>query len=139
MLAGVLAEKFQRNAEHSSNFGIVGAVLDEVGNHPDVRRHLDTVQGNQWAQGPDHFNQARRQADFFFGLAQGGKHQVGVFRVAASTGKGHFTAMGREPTGAQGQDQLRFVAAGNRHQHCGLGETPVGFQRTWRMVDDPLQ
>jgi hypothetical protein len=52
------------------------------------------VQRNQRAERADHLDQARRQADFFFGFAQGREHQVRVFRVAAPAGKGHFAAVG---------------------------------------------
>ncbi|MNL88920.1 hypothetical protein D3C87_2189400 [compost metagenome] len=58
------------------------------------------MQGDQRTQRADHFDQPRRQADFFFSFAQGGEHQVRVFGVAATAGKRDFATMGRKPAGA---------------------------------------
>ena len=77
---------------------------------------------DQGAQRPDHFHQARRQGDLLLRLAQGGAHQVGVFRVAPPAGEGDLAAMGGQTGGAQGQHQLRIVAAGDGHQHGRLGK-----------------
>ncbi|MNM57496.1 hypothetical protein D3C81_686980 [compost metagenome] len=68
MVARVLAEEFQRHGEHRGNLGVVGLVLDKIGDQPDERRHFQPMQGNQRAQWADDFHQARRQADFFFGF-----------------------------------------------------------------------
>lgn len=83
---------------------------------------------DQGAQRPDHFHQARRQGDLLLRLAQGGAHQVGIFRVAPPAGEGDLAAMGGQTGGAQGQHQLRIVAAGDGHQHGRLGEALVGIQ-----------
>jgi hypothetical protein len=120
-VARVLSEELQGHAEDGGNLGIVGQVLDVIGDHAHIGRHANAVQGNQRAERADDFDQAGRQADFFFGFAQGGEDQVRVFGVATPAGKGHFAAMGRQAAGAQGQDQLRFVTAGNRHQHAPRG------------------
>ncbi|MNP18281.1 hypothetical protein D3C76_1107560 [compost metagenome] len=114
MIARVLAKELQRHREHGGDFSIIGLVLDIIGDQADERRDLQAMQRDQRAQGADDFHQARRQTDFFFGFAQGGKHQIGVFRVAAPTGESHFATMGRQALGAQGQDQFRLFAAGNR-------------------------
>ncbi|MCY1447977.1 hypothetical protein D9M71_646210 [compost metagenome] len=86
------------------------------------------MQRNKRAERTNHFHQAWRQADFFFSLAQGGEHQVRVFRVAATTGKGHFAAMGGQALGTQGQDQFGRFATGNGQEDRRFGEPSVGFQ-----------
>src|SRR5471030_2953419 len=53
----ILAEEFQRHAEHCCDLGIVGQVFDKIRDHADIRRDLDAVQGNQWAQRADDFDQ----------------------------------------------------------------------------------
>ncbi|MNR26025.1 hypothetical protein D3C85_1432110 [compost metagenome] len=139
MLTRVFAEELQRNAEHRGDLGIIGPVLDEIRNHADIRRDLDAMQGDQRAERADHLDQTRRQADLFFGFAQGGENQVRVFGVTASAGESDFAAMGREPAGTQGQHQFRFVTAGDGHQYGGLGETAVGLQRARCVVAYPMQ
>ncbi|MNJ67400.1 hypothetical protein D3C77_635680 [compost metagenome] len=113
VVARVLAEELQRHGKDGSDFSVVGLVLDKIGNQADKRRDFQPMQRDQRAQGTDDFHQPGRQADLFFGLAQGGEHQVRVFRVAASTGKGDFAAMGRQALGAQGQYQFGLFATGN--------------------------
>ena len=66
-------------------------------------------------------------------------HQTGILRVAPTTGKGHFAAVGRQPAGTQGQDQLGVLAAGDRQQHRGLGETRVDLQILWREAAHTLE
>src|SRR5471032_427582 len=139
VFAWIFAKELQRHAEHRGDLGIIGLILDKVRDHTDIRRDLDAMQGNQRAERADHFDQPGRQADLFFGFAQGGEHKVGIFRVAAATRKRHFATVGRKSAGTQGQDQFRLVTAGNGHQYGGLGETLVGFQRAWRVVAYPMQ
>lgn len=128
MVARVLAEEFQRHGEYCRDFGVVGAVFDEVGNNPDEWRHFKAMQRNQRAERADHFHQPRRQADFFFGFTERGEHQVRVFRVATATGKGHFATMCGQALGAQGKDQFGRFAAGNGQKNRRFREPPVGFQ-----------
>ena len=97
------------------------------------------MQGDQRTERADHFDQPRRQADFFFGFAQGGENQVGVFGVAAPAGEGDFAAMGRQPAGTQGQNQLGLVTAGDGHQHRGFGKTLIGLQCAWGVVAYSMQ
>src|SRR5471030_155216 len=139
VFARVFSKELQRHAEHSRNFGIVGQVFDVIRNDADIGRDLDAVQGDQRTERADHFHQPRRQADFFFGFAQGSENKVRVFGVASPAGEGDFAAMGREPAGAKGQNQFRFVTAGDRHEYRRLGETLVGFQGAWRVVAYPMQ
>ncbi|MNV87578.1 hypothetical protein D3C71_1817140 [compost metagenome] len=86
------------------------------------------MQRNQRAERADHFDQARWQADFLFGLAQRRKYQVGVFRVTSTARKGYLPAVGREPLGAQGQYQFGLFATGNGQKDRRLGKPSVGFQ-----------
>ncbi|MNG16821.1 hypothetical protein D3C84_1007620 [compost metagenome] len=97
------------------------------------------MQGDQGTQRADHFDQPRWQADFFLGFAQGGEHKVRVFGVAATTGESDFATMGRQPAGAQGQNQFRFITASDGHQDRGLGKTLVGFQCAWDVVAYSMQ
>src|SRR5471032_2726292 len=139
VLARVFPEELQRHAEHGRNLGIVGQVFNVIRNDADIGRDLDAVQGDQRAERADHFHQPWRQADFFFGFAQGRENKVRILGVAAPAGEGDFAAMGREPAGAQGQNQFRFVTAGDRNEYRRLGETLVGFQGAWRVVAYPMQ
>jgi hypothetical protein len=52
VFARVLAEELQRHAEYGGNLGIVGLVLDEVGDQPDIRGDLDAVQEISGLSGP---------------------------------------------------------------------------------------
>src|ERR1700712_2045158 len=134
MLTGVLAEKLQRDAEHGSDFAIIGPVFDKIGNDAHVRRDLDPVLGDQRTQRAHHLDQSRRQAYLLLGLAQCGEHQIRVFGVASPAGERHFATMSRQPAGAQGQHQLGLVAAGDRQQDCGLGKACVGLKGARRMA-----
>src|SRR5690606_25363524 len=89
-LARVIAEELQRYRKHRGNLRVVGLVLDEIRHHSDVRRDLNAMARNQTAEWPDHFNQARRQADFFIGLTQRGIHQIAVFRITPTAGEGNL-------------------------------------------------
>ncbi|MNF81350.1 hypothetical protein D3C84_636190 [compost metagenome] len=127
-LPRIVAEKLQRHTEHRFDLAVVGLVLDEVRNQPHIGRDLDAMAGDQGAERANDLHQTGGQADFFFRLAQGGVDQVRVAGIAPASGKSHFAAMGGKAAGAQGQDQLGLVAAGNRHQHRGFGEVVIGLQ-----------
>jgi hypothetical protein len=58
----------------------------------------------------------RIEQDFFLGLAQRGGDGV-LSRIDAATGKSDLSRMGPQMLAADGQDEARFGAVGNGHQH----------------------
>ncbi|MNZ98462.1 hypothetical protein D3C78_1177450 [compost metagenome] len=132
-LARVVAEELQRHREYRGNLVVVGLELDIVGDEADIGGDLDAVAGDLRAERTDHLDQTGRQPHFLLRLAQGGADQVLVLGIAPPAGEGHFATVGGQTAGAQGQHQLRVVAAGDRHQHRRFGEVAIAGQGSGAM------
>ena len=91
--------------------------LDETDDRIDAEVRRD---GRHRVQRAEHLDGVARQPDLLLGLAQGGRHEVGVLLVAPPAGKRDLAGVAAQVVAAAGEDGVHPVVVVERDEDGGL-------------------